>query len=96
MLKIECLTEDRGEIEKWVTHFTRVTPGHLNSRVQGGDSRTVEGETLASEKLDRAWCANIDIYDCIGLSVCQIVGLVQMSIDGCFTDQKPYFSVSCI
>lgn len=37
------------EIEKWVTHFTRVTPGHLNSCIQGRGGCTIEGKSMTSK-----------------------------------------------
>ena len=49
-----------------VTHFTRVTPGHLNSCIQGSGGSTVEGESMPSKQLDGAWCAHLDVKDYIG------------------------------
>lgn len=37
------------EIEKVVTHFTRVSPVYLNSRIEGCGDSTVEGQSLTSK-----------------------------------------------
>lgn len=49
-----------------VTHFPGVTPGHLNSGVQGRGGRAVEDESVTSQQSDGARRAYSDICDCVG------------------------------
>lgn len=77
-------------------YFPGVTPGHLNSGVQGRGGRAVEDESVTSQQSDGARRAYSDICDCVGLSKREVVCLVQMSVDGCFTCQQPYLFVCCI